>query len=229
MDWNIKRLTDECGVEPDFSEEEFQVEINGKTYTVKVEYDQDYSILDLMGDSPINISVTDYDFQEAPHDFAELYLEHAGASDMRNFYDLSKQDAYNFFRSNYYLPVFKFSHSGDSINTTGFSCPWDSGLAGMVWVPKNEFRKEFAPIEADGKPLSKYASAKSWEAAAHRVLNEHVKAIDAVMQGDVYCYIIECEDDDSYQEACCGFIGKKGCLQALLEEMNSLESEVKHE
>jgi len=36
----------------------------------------------------------------------------------------------------YWLPIFKYQHSGVRYNTTGFSCPWDSGKFGYIYISK---------------------------------------------------------------------------------------------
>lgn len=40
------------------------------------------------------------------------------------------------------LPLYLFDHSGLTMNTTGFSCPWDSGHVGFIFCSKERFRKE---------------------------------------------------------------------------------------
>lgn len=39
------------------------------------------------------------------------------------------------------LPIYMYSHGGSTINTTGFSCPWDSGQIGFIYVLKEEAEK----------------------------------------------------------------------------------------
>lgn len=33
------------------------------------------------------------------------------------------------------LPLHLYDHSGITMNTTGFSCPWDSGRIGIIYAP----------------------------------------------------------------------------------------------
>lgn len=40
-------------------------------------------------------------------------------------------------------PLYLYDHSGITINTTGFNCPWDSGQVGFVFITKKEARKWF--------------------------------------------------------------------------------------
>jgi len=40
------------------------------------------------------------------------------------------------------LPLYLYDHSGITMNTTGFSCPWDSGQVGWIYVTKEKLRRE---------------------------------------------------------------------------------------
>jgi len=40
------------------------------------------------------------------------------------------------------LPVYLYDHSGITVNTTGFSCKWDSGQVGWIYAPNYTFRQE---------------------------------------------------------------------------------------
>lgn len=39
------------------------------------------------------------------------------------------------------LPIYMYSHGGETINTTGFSCPWDSGQVGWILQLRKIFAK----------------------------------------------------------------------------------------
>lgn len=41
------------------------------------------------------------------------------------------------------LPVYKYEHSGVAYNTTGFSCSWDSGQVGFIYISKDKLRKDY--------------------------------------------------------------------------------------
>ena len=41
-----------------------------------------------------------------------------------------------------YLPLYVYDHGGVTMNTTGFSCAWDSGQVGWIYATKEAFRKE---------------------------------------------------------------------------------------
>jgi len=42
------------------------------------------------------------------------------------------------------LPLFLYDHSGLTMNTTGFSCPWDSGQVGYIFVEYSKIKGEFS-------------------------------------------------------------------------------------
>jgi hypothetical protein len=41
------------------------------------------------------------------------------------------------------LPIYMYDHSGISVSTKPFSCPWDSGRIGFIFVSKAKLRKEY--------------------------------------------------------------------------------------
>lgn len=41
------------------------------------------------------------------------------------------------------LPLFLYDHSGITMNTSGFNCPWDSGQVGIIYISKKKAKEEF--------------------------------------------------------------------------------------
>jgi hypothetical protein len=41
------------------------------------------------------------------------------------------------------LPLYLYDHSGITMNTTGFGCPWDSGQVGWIFATKKDVRQWF--------------------------------------------------------------------------------------
>src|SRR5665213_2543898 len=41
------------------------------------------------------------------------------------------------------LPVYAYIHGSIALNTTGYSCRWDSGQCGIIYVSKEVIRKEW--------------------------------------------------------------------------------------
>lgn len=40
-----------------------------------------------------------------------------------------------------YLPLYVYDHSGVRLNTTGFSCPWDSGQVGWIVATREALKR----------------------------------------------------------------------------------------
>jgi hypothetical protein len=102
------------------------------------------------------------------------------------------------------LPLYLYDHSGITMNTTGFSCPWDSGQVGFIYVLKKDVLKEW-----NKKKMTKQLYAK-----AVKVLKQEVEIYDQYLRGDVYGFqIIELDCDDNNLDSCWGFYGMDYCIQ----------------
>jgi len=101
------------------------------------------------------------------------------------------------------LPLYLYDHSGITISTTPFSCPWDSGRVGFIYVTKDKVREAF-----DVKRISKKTLAKVTE-----ILKGEVETYDMYLRGDVWGYVIE-EDDGDTIDSCWGFYGEDQCREA---------------
>ena len=53
------------------------------------------------------------------------------------------------------LPLYLYDHSGITMNTTGFYCPWDSGIVGYITISKAKIRSEYGLKKVSKKMLSK--------------------------------------------------------------------------
>lgn len=93
------------------------------------------------------------------------------------------------------LPVYMYDHSGITLNTTGFSCPWDSGQVGFIFASAKKIRDEFGV---------KRISKKTRDRAIAR-LNGEVETYSHYLSGEVYCFRIEGGEYDG--EACGSFYG----------------------
>lgn len=100
-----------------------------------------------------------------------------------------------FFRKYIALPVYLYDHSGITINTTGFSCSWDSGKVGYIWVSKEDIKKEYGWIRI----------TKQREEKIKTYLEGEIETFDQYLTGDVYGF--EFEDDEGNEDGCWGFYG----------------------
>lgn len=93
------------------------------------------------------------------------------------------------------LPLYMYDHSGITIRTYPFSCPWDSGQIGFIYVTEEKFRKEFGEICDES--LDK----------ATRILEDEVKLFDHYLVGNVYGYTLLDPEGVDLDEGCWGFYG----------------------
>jgi hypothetical protein len=93
------------------------------------------------------------------------------------------------------LPVYLYDHSGLAMNTSGFSCPWDSGQVGFIYVTLEEVRNEYK-VQRVTQKLRQCIS---------EFLSNEVKTYSDYLSGNVYGYVIE--EDGVETESCWGFIG----------------------
>lgn len=93
------------------------------------------------------------------------------------------------------LPLYLYDHSGLTMNTTGFPCPWDSGQVGFIYCTKEDAILEW------GKRI---CTAKV-RAQAEKYLRSEVKEYDLYLRGYVWGYIVEHEESGE-EDSCSGFI-----------------------
>ncbi len=109
------------------------------------------------------------------------------------------------------LPLYLYDHSGITMNTTGFSCPWDSGQVGWIYITREKIRQEYGCKRVSKKMVEKVSG----------YLRNEVKTYDQYLCGDVYGFRITDEETDEEIESCWGFFGDDYC-------MSEAESIVKH-
>ncbi len=94
------------------------------------------------------------------------------------------------------LPVYLMDHSGQSVNTTGFGCPWDSGQVGWIFATKEALRDNFGCKRLSIKRLNQTKA----------MMVDTVKLLDDYLQGNVYGY--EVKRDGEVVDSCWGFYGE---------------------
>jgi hypothetical protein len=110
------------------------------------------------------------------------------------------------------VPLYMFSHSGETVSLNPFSCPWDSGQLGWVIVTKEDANKEYSVKRITKKVLEKITS----------VIEAEVKVFDQYITGDVYGYVIRDENDDE-EDSCWGFFGSDIKENGILDNINELD------
>jgi len=94
------------------------------------------------------------------------------------------------------LPLYLYDHGGITMSTGRFSCPWDSGQVGIIYITKEKARKEY-----DWKYLTKERIQK-----IVRYLENEVETYDDYLTGNVFGYQIW-KDGEEEDGSCWGFFG----------------------
>lgn len=92
------------------------------------------------------------------------------------------------------LPLYLYDHSGITMSTGGFSCPWDSGQVGYIYVTWERARKEWCGTDEEIREL------------ATRCLESEVKTYAQYLEGDVWGFALE-DEDGEWVDYCGGFYG----------------------
>ena len=90
------------------------------------------------------------------------------------------------------LPLYLMDHSGLSISTGSFSCPWDSGRVGSIYCPMAKARKEYKGTDIEIRKQ------------AIECMQGEVATYDSYLRGDVVGYIAE-DPDEEQIASCWGF------------------------
>lgn len=111
------------------------------------------------------------------------------------------------------LPLYLYDHSGITISTSPFSCRWDSGQIGYIFVSKDKIKKE----GMDETKVEEY-------------LKGEVTTYDQYLTGDIYRYTIyeieTCSLGHTHKNVveCCGnFFGEEEAENEGQEALRSLE------
>lgn len=91
------------------------------------------------------------------------------------------------------LPLYLLDHSGITMNTTGFSCPWDSGMVGCIYADYNKIRSWYGVKKVTKNLIEKVKD----------MFRSEVKAYDDYISGNVYCYTIL--KDNEEMDSCGGY------------------------
>jgi len=97
------------------------------------------------------------------------------------------------------LPLYLYDHSGITMNTTGFTCGWDSGRVGYIYISHEAIRKEYNLKRVSKKMREKVAG----------YLTSEVELYDQHLTGEVYWFNVEKNNDGESVDidSCGGFYG----------------------
>ena len=109
-----------------------------------------------------------------------------------------------------HLPLYLYDHSGITMNTTGFSCQWDSGQVGIIFITKEKAMKEFGWDSLDEERIQRIKD----------IMVADVDLYDTFIRGDVYGY--EVENPDGVEiDSCWGYYGYNHEESGLIENAKS--------
>ena len=120
------------------------------------------------------------------------------------------------------LPLYLYDHSGITMNTKGFSCRWDSGQVGFIYVTHETIRKEFGVKRVTQELREKVKG----------YLQGEVEVYDEYITGDVYYFSIYqketcnlgCEHEE-LEDSCGGFFGYDIKENGILDHISSEDME----
>ena len=98
------------------------------------------------------------------------------------------------------LPIYMYDHSGITIQTEAFACPWDSGQVGFIYVTRDQLREEYHKHNIKEEQLKN---------ATYRLESE-VKIMNRYLAGDVYGFHLIKRTpgkEDEILDSCSGFYG----------------------
>ncbi len=116
------------------------------------------------------------------------------------------------------LPLYIYDHSGLTMNTTGFSCTWDTSRVGVIYIMKDKIRKEYGWLRITKKRLEKI----------EKYLVGEVETYDQYLTGDVYGFRITDTTNDEEVDSCWGFYGSECCMTEAIGEAEAMIEQDKH-
>ena len=120
-----------------------------------------------------------------------------------NSWDEMKKDIIKTEKVGVILPLYLYDHSGQTMNTTGFSCPFDSKQVGFIFISKKKMLEEYG-----GKIVTKKLKER-----VEGYLRNEVETFSQYLEGDCYGYRITDTETDEEVESCWGYYGEKSCLE----------------
>jgi hypothetical protein len=167
--------------------EPISVKTIGK-YKVEVMIDEDPS--DPRGDDNLGTMV-------CFHNGYNLGDKHEYDHECFRGWDEMKEDMIRKENAGVILPLYLYDHSGITMNTTGFHCPWDSGQVGFIFISKEKMRYEY----------SKKRISKQLIERVRGYLVSEVEHYNNYLMGSAYGFCITNTETDEEVDSCWGFIG----------------------
>lgn len=155
-------------------------------------------------------------------DSRELFEELSGLS-VGRLEKMTEQQVFDAAKKNaIIMPLYLYDHSGITMSTGRFSCPWDSGQVGWIYATKEDVCSNWG-VSHWGKWV-KHHTGKKIRAKdyAKLLLEGEVETYDNYLTGEVYGY-------DWENGGCWGYFGDHG-KKAMIEEAKAeIDAHIKYE
>jgi len=112
------------------------------------------------------------------------------------------------------LPLYLYDHSGITMSTSRFSCSWDSGKVGFIFVSKAKLKTEYGWSRMSKARLEKVYS----------YLQGEVETYDTFLRGDVWGFQVV--EDDEVVDACWGFFGSDPLTNGVIDHLQGRAREL---
>ena len=131
-------------------------------------------------------------------------------------WDKMKEYINNELKSAVCLSIYLYDHGGITINTQGFSCPWDSGQVGFIYATESKLKETYSVPNLTQDLIDR----------ATNTLQNEVVIMNQYIMGDVYGFYLikkvsgkEDEIVDSYSGFYGDDIGDNDMLNHIPEEL----------
>lgn len=106
------------------------------------------------------------------------------------------------------LSLYFYDHSGITISTSPFSCSWDSGQVGWIYVTKDQIRKEYSVKRISKKLLKRVAE----------LLAAETEEYDKYLTGQVFGFVLE-DTSGAHLDSCWGFLGDNFVTNGMVDHL----------
>ncbi len=133
--------------------------------------------------------------------------------DSHDITDVEEANKVENHKDNISLPLYLYDHSGITMRTSPFSCKWDSGKVGFIYISRKDARKMLGCKKLTKKRVETVID----------ILESEVEVYDNYLCGDVYTYEI-IDKDGEIIDSCCGFYGDNFKINGVFD--NAILSDV---
>jgi hypothetical protein len=93
-----------------------------------------------------------------------------------------------------FLSLYLYDHSGTTMSTGPFSCPWDSGQVGYIYAMPDRIKEEYTVTEITADVRERVV----------KCLEAEVQAYDRYLTGQIFGFVIE-DGEGEHVDSCWGF------------------------